>query len=127
MIVDMYSPLAAHSYQEVFGNESVDNEEDFFSNHQTLRSLLADRLVPCHCGGKFSVKALHRCPVCNAEIAMDEIKRQINWWGWRGGRPGVIMRDSMNEAGETRSPENDRSSLLQVSNPYIRIRDLKKQ
>lgn len=48
-------------------------------------------LPPCSCGGQFRQESLHRCPLCNAELTIDQIKAQINWWGSADGRPGVSI------------------------------------
>lgn len=34
---------------------------------------------------------MHRCPPCNVELTIDQIKAQINWWGSDDGRPGVSI------------------------------------
>lgn len=48
-------------------------------------------LPSCRCGGQFRQESLHRCPLCNAELTIDQIKAQINWWGSEDGRPGVSI------------------------------------
>jgi hypothetical protein len=45
----------------------------------------------CECGGNFSHLALYRCPHCNSEMTIDQIKPQINWWGSPNGIPGIFI------------------------------------
>lgn len=62
-------------------------------------------LPKCPCGGSFSTAALHRCPLCNAELPMDWIKSQINWWGTPDGVPGVTVTRMLSlKGGEFRDP-----------------------
>lgn len=58
---------------------------------------LENRLEPCSCGGVFRVDAPYRCPRCEAEIPLEEIKRQIRWWGSKDGRPGVVLNGLVDE------------------------------
>ena len=51
-------------------------------------------LNPCECGGRFRFDAPPRCKFCRAVVDLEEIKRQINWWGSKDGRPGLIMSRS---------------------------------
>jgi hypothetical protein len=106
MMVDIYSPVALQVRREIFGEGGPKNKDEAFSKLDEALSRLSERVGPCHCGGKFSHKALHRCPQCNAEITMDEIKRQIKWWGSADGRPGVVTKDYMDQDGRRSLPED---------------------
>lgn len=50
---------------------------------------LSRKLSPCECGGTFRHDVPHRCPHCLKALPMNEIKRQINWWGTADGVPGA--------------------------------------
>ena len=64
------------------------------------RPLSKVQLPRCPCGGTYSREASHRCPLCNAEFPMAEIKAQIRWWGTPDGMPGVTMRTMRGLEGE---------------------------
>ncbi len=68
-----------------------------FNEH--FDTLLAQAIKKCICGGEFSAYAPYRCPICNETVSMDEIKRQIRWWGSKEGMPGVIMWQRMKAGG----------------------------
>jgi hypothetical protein len=57
-----------------------------------------DRAMPkvfadfrCECGGEYRLHSSYHCPNCNGQFSMDEVKRQINWWGAPEGAPGVCV------------------------------------
>lgn len=51
------------------------------------------KLNSCSCNGRYKFKAPLRCPVCKNKVDIEEIKRQVKWWGTPNGRPGVCMKD----------------------------------
>lgn len=111
MIVDVYSPVSFQVRKAIFGETGPKNKEEAFSKQEAYRLRLSQLVGPCHCGGNFSHKTLHRCPVCGNGITMDEIKRQINWWGSSDGRPGVVITDCMDQDRRRKQPEENYGSV----------------
>lgn len=104
MIIDIYCPLSFQVSKEIFGEGGPKNREEAFSKREAYFSRLSQLVGPCHCGGNFSHRAKYHCPKCGGDISMDEIKRQINWWGSDDGRPGLVITDSMNQDKKRSTP-----------------------
>jgi predicted Zn finger-like uncharacterized protein len=48
-------------------------------------------LNPCECGGSFHESSPYRCKICNNEVDLKEIIKQIGWRGASNGKPGIAM------------------------------------
>jgi len=79
---------ASDDFSKVFGRFGKNYTKEFDTE-------LSQNLTECPCGGRFSAYASYRCPHCNFSIHIDEIKKQIKWWGSDDGIPGVIMGERM--------------------------------
>lgn len=51
----------------------------FFNLYDSM--LGKQRKYVCPCGGKLTEEARCRCPNCNKEVDMEDIKKQVKWWG----------------------------------------------
>jgi len=104
MLVDIYSAVADQVRTEIYGKLGPKTKEESYSKRESYFVRMTELVGRCHCGGSFSHRALHRCPICGDGITLEEIKRQINWWGSQDGRPGVVMTDYMNQDRKRKLP-----------------------
>lgn len=50
----------------------------FEENIKKMKIAISKGLQPCSCGGKFTIDAIPRCPVCNKELEWDKVVDEID-------------------------------------------------